>query len=251
MKKILFFASFISILLLAIACEHETVTYSGDGGVDASFPSNILKLSMVSEDNNQITVEMWRGNTQGAVSVPITVSGSTDVFTPEKNQFDFSDGEAIAYLKFSYPSIDNFGGEAYKINIEISNAEDVSPGGRSSIEVTAQRKLTFELQGEGSFTSEIFGSSWPQEVFKAVEANYYKLPGLYYENFDIEFSVNNGVISFAEQETGYVHSTYGMASWGTKYSSESSIDGNNYYFVVDFIVDAGSFGKNTELLQMP
>lgn len=237
--------------MFATACEHETVTYKGDGGVEASFPSNILKFSMVSEDNNQIIVEMWRGNTQGAVSVPVTITGSTDVFTPEKNQFDFSAGESIAYLKFSYPSIEDFGGESYVLDIDITNAEDVSLGGRGSLEVTAQRKLTFASIGMGAFSSEIFGASWPQEVYKAAEANYYKLPSLYFPNYDIEFAVNNGVISFAKQESGYVHSTYGMASWDPRYSSESFIDGKNYYFVVDFRVNAGSFGKNVELLQMP
>lgn len=251
MKKILFFTGIISIFLFAIACEHEIVTYKGNGGVEASFPSSILKLSMVAEDNNEITVELWRGNTDGATSVPITITGDIDVFSPEKNQFDFSDGQSVAYLKFSYPSIADFGGETYKINIGITNVEDVSLGGRSSIEVTAQRKLTYESIGTGSFTSEFFEDSWPQEVFKAQEANYYKLPGLYYSGYDIVFAVKDGAISFDKQPTGYNHSSYGMVSWDPRYLSDCSIDGKVYSFAVAFVVSVGSFGGYFEILQLP
>lgn len=251
MKKILFFTSIIGILLFATACEHETVTYKGDGGVEASFPSTILKLSMVAEDNNQFTVELWRGNISGVASVPVTITGDIDVFTPEKNQFDFSDGQAVAYLKFSYPSLSDFGGETYKINIELTNPEDASLGGSSSIEVSAQRKLTYVSIGTGSFSSEFFEQSWAQEVLKAQEANFYKLPGLYYNGYDIVFAVKDGAISFATQPMGYVHSSYGMVSWDPRYLSHCTIDGNEYTFVVAFVVSAGSFGGFFEVLQMP
>ncbi|GAB1374566.1 hypothetical protein MASR1M46_14520 [Bacteroidales bacterium] len=47
----------------------------GDG-VEASFPSTIVKYMMVASDNNKFQVEMWRGNTKNAASIPVTITGT-------------------------------------------------------------------------------------------------------------------------------------------------------------------------------
>ena len=251
MKKIFFITSIISILFFAVSCEQERVIYDPGSRVEASFPSNIVRYSMTPEDNNQFTVEMWRGNTNSAVSVPVTITGATSTFTPEKSQFDFAAGENKAYLKFTYDNLNNFGGETYNISITITDPEHVSYGGTKTLAVSAQRRLTFQSLGTGYFYSEFFDEGWPQPVQKALEAEYFRLPNCYYNGYHIEFSVTDGSIVFAKQPMGYVHSVYGMVSWTPTYLSYCEINGKNYTFVVDFRVDAGSFGGYYEELTMP
>lgn len=252
MRRILYFATIIGLFFMATACEQEGTIYDLTDKIEASFPSTIVNYQMVAEDGNKIVVEMWRGNTRGAASVPVTVSDETGgIFSPEKEQFDFADGEAKAYLAFTYPDLNQFGGERYEIELEIADENQVSPGGRSTVRISAQRRLTFESIGTGSFTSDFYGESWPQEVLKAAEADYYRLPDCYYSGFHIEFSVENGQIGISKQPVGEVDPDYGMISWDPRYPDESEIDGKTFTFVVAFVVDAGSFGKYYEELVMP
>ncbi len=192
------------------------------------------------------------GNTKGAISVPVTITNNTGgVFTPQKSTFDFADGENKAYLKFTYPNINNFGGEKYTIDVSITDENQVSYGGFKTMKIAAQRKLTFQSLGTGTFTSEFFEDSWPQEVQKAAEADYYRLPNCYYTGYPIEFTINNNVVSFAKQAMGYVSSTYGMTSWDPRYANECTKVGKKITFVVDFRVAAGSFGVCNEVLDLP
>lgn len=249
MKKILLLV--IGILFLASACEPERTKYKLGDGVEASFPSTIVKFMMVAADNNKFEVEMWRGNTKSAVSVPVTITGTEGMFTPNKQAFEFAAGENKAIITFSYESLNSFGGKPYNIKITITDDANVSKGGNKAITVTAQRKLTFQSLGTGTFTSEFFEEAWPQELQKAVEADYYRMPDCYYRNYPIEFSIESGKIKFDKQPMGYVSSTYGMCSWDTEYLEYCEIDGNTYTFAVDFVVDAGSYGGYFEILEMP
>jgi hypothetical protein len=252
MKKILFLASIIGLLCVTIACEPERVIYDLGDRVEATFPSTLVNFAMLSSDGNQIQIEMWRGNTKGAVSVPVTITNSTGgVFTPQKSTFDFVDGESKAYLKFTYPSINNFGGEKYLITVAITNNDQVSYGGYKTLKITAQRKLTFQTLGTGLFTSEFFEDSWPQVVQKAAEADYYRLPDCYYTGYPIEFSIANGRVTFAKQAMGYKHSTYGMVNWDPGYVSQCTMVGKKITFIVDCRVTAGSFGVTSEVLDLP
>lgn len=113
------------------------------------------------------------------------------------------------------------------------------------------RKLAFKSLGEGVFTTSFFGESWPQEVLKAEEADYYRLPDCYYKGYHIEFSIQDGKLDFAKQAMGYKDPDHGMTSWDPRQSDGSVIDGKTLTFVVDFRVEAGSFGVMEEVLVMP
>lgn len=252
MKKILFLIIIFGLLLGVNACKEESALYEIGSQVEASFPSTMVNYQMIAEDGNKIKVEMWRGNTSGTASVPVTITDKTGgIFVPEKEQFDFPEGESKAFLIFNYPDLDQFGGEKYEIVLTITDEDQVSPAGKKTISVSAQRKLTYISIGTGTFTSEFFEESWPQEVLKAEEADFYRLPNCYYTGFPIEFSIDNGQIVFAKQQMGYNHSTYGMTSWDPRYLSECEIVGKTFTFVVNFVVDAGSFGGYYEVLEMP
>lgn len=254
MKKIFYFTTIIGLLFTFVSCEQDDgVAYELTDKVEASFPSTVVNYQMIAEDGNKIVVEMWRGNTKGAATVPVTVTDNTNgVFTPEKEQFDFAAGENKAYLTFTYPDINQFGGEKYEIELTIDE-EMVSPGGNGTIKISAQRKLTFKSLGTGTFTTEFFGESWAQEVMKAEEADYYRLPDCYYGGYHIEFSIQDGEISFARQPMGYVHSDYGMVHFTMPRDeyTQPNRDGNVFNLYAEFTVAAGSFGLFQEVLVLP
>lgn len=252
MKKIVFYITILALFVGVNACKEEGVIYEMSDGAEASFPSSIVNFQMTPEDGNKIVVEMWRGNTTGSASVPVTIENNTGgVFTPEKEQFDFADGESKAFLTFTYPDLNDFGGERYEINISITDEDQLSPSGRESLSIVAQRRLTYSPIGTGTFTSEFFDESWPQVVEKAEEADYYRLPNCYYTGFPIVFLMEDGQVDFAKQAMGYNHSEYGMTSWDPQYVDESVVDGKTITFVVNFVVDAGSFGDYAEVLVLP
>lgn len=250
MKRILYLATIIGLLFVTSACEQKKELYQLSDKVEASFPSTIANYQMVAADGNKIVIEMWRGNTNGAASVPVTITGTEGMFTPEKNQFDFADGEAKAYLALTYPDLNAFGGEKYDIEITIDDENQVSPTGNETITISVQRKLTFKSIGTGTFTSEWFEESWPQEVLKAEEGDYYRLPDCYYKGFPIEFSLSDGKINFGLQPTGW-KTSYGIVNWDPRYVDECEVNGKTLVFVVRWSVPAGSFGTSVEVLEMP
>jgi hypothetical protein len=83
----------------------------------------------------------------------------------------------------------------------------------------------WEYLGEGVYTSWLFGS-WTQPVYRGEGTQLYKLPGCIAEGYDIEFELTEDgqhlAKAIAKQETGYVHSSYGMIS----ISSAVDADGN-------------------------
>ncbi len=251
MKKIAYYISLLSIILFATSCSEEWTKYETDGSFEATFPSTIVNFELVSADNGQITIEMWRGNSINAASIPVTITGDTDVFIAEKQQFDFEAGSSKAYLTFTYPDINTMDVKAFKLNVSITNSEDVSVSGRASMQITAQRKLTFESLGTGSFTSELFGDSWPVDVYKAQEADYYRIANCYYNTYHIDFTMSGSTVEFAKQPMGYNHSTYGMISWDPGSMDESSVVGSKITFAVIFVAEEVSFGKFYEELIMP
>lgn len=252
MKKLLYFTTIIGLLLTVISCDQDLTTYKMTDKVEASFPSTIVSYQMVAEDGNKIVVEMWRGNTKGAATVPVTITDKTEgVFVAEKDQFDFADGESKAYLTFTYPDLNDFAGEKYEIELEIDEAM-VSPGGNGTIEISAQRKLTFKSLGEGEFTSEFFDDSWDQEILKAEEADYYRLPDCYYKGYHIEFTIQDGKVDFANQAMGYKYEGSSMTYWINNLD-ESTFDGEIFIFVPTFFVPdlGGGFGEYNEVFVMP
>ena len=201
MKKILFLTLIAGALLFSASCQREGVIY--DFPKDAallSFPNNKLNWQMVAEDGNKIVAQLHRGNTKGALSVPFEFSdGTAGVFTPSKTTFDFADGENVASVEITYPDINDFAGEVFKMKLAVDE-EQVSPSGYSEMTVSAQRKLTPVLLGEGTwysgFLSIVYDKdvTWKQKIYNTKEApNYYILPDCWKKGYDFSFMMVDGV----------------------------------------------------------
>ena len=214
------FKSLSLLILMAMAfvgcSEHDGVVYSGDSAVYA-FAGATQKVEMLATDGNKIVVPVYRGTTQGTSTLELTFTpaeGTEELFTLENPTLTFEDGKSVAEAVITYKD---------------------SPTNVNSITVKAQRKLTFNSIGTGTFTSNIFGESWPQVIEKAVEADVYRLPDCYVEGYPIIFSTDaNGEIdNIAIQETGYKDDTYGMTSL---YCTGTEKVGNKYNISAFFVV---------------
>ena len=236
MKRILYITLAVSALLLTNACQHEGTLYDMPAGKALlSFPSDEAIFDMIAEDGNKITVDLWRGNTKGAASIPVNIDNQTGgVFTPAKSSFDFADGEGIAHLDITYPDINAFGGETFKLVLTVDE-DQVSPAGIGKMTVTAQRKLTPKFIGTGVFYSDFWEEQWEQDIYNTVEApNYYILPDCWAKGGDWTFTISNGKPVWpANFDSGYTYSSYGKV-WiksGDSYIEDGVLylNVNSYY----------------------
>lgn len=217
MKKLLYFVAALGMLVLGTSCERDLAIFEyDDETAGVTFASEDQIFSMLPTDGNKILVEMVRGNIKGDVSIPVEITDYTEgVFTPEKSSFDFKDGENKAYLAFSYPSIENFGGETYEIDIKIAESAlgHLSPNGIEVVTVQATRQLTEVSLGVGHFVDPVlYESEWDQEICTTEEApSMFYLKDCFADGKNVIFNVNNGVFTIADAfDTGCVYS----ASYG-------------------------------------
>ena len=257
MKRIIYITLAIAALMLTTACQHEGTIYERPAGSAlVSFPSENAIFEMLASDGNKITVDLWRGNTKGAASIAVEIDDQTGgAFSPSKRSFDFADGESVASIDFTYPDINNFGGETYTIILKVSDENQVSPSGIDQLKVTAQRKLTPKLIGTGVFYSDFFEEEWEQDIYNTVEApNYYILPDCWSKGTSWSFSMVNGnPVWPAKFDSGYLYgSSYGNV-WIK--SGESYIEDGVLYLNVDSYYLPGynnyDFGSTFEAFTLP
>ena len=253
MKRIIYITLAVLALILTSACQPTGTIYDMPAGSAlVSFPSDAAIFEMVAEDGNKITVELWRGNTKGAASIPVQIEDKTGgVFKAAKNSFDFADGENIAKLDFNYPDINAFGGEVYSLVIKIADEDQVSPSGIDELTVTAQRKLTRKFVGTGIYYSDWYEEEWEQDLYTTIEApNLYILPSCWVKGTDFTFTVeNHKPVWPASFFSGYVHSSYGNVY---VYTDTAYVeDGIMYIPVTGYRVSAGSFGGGMEYFKLP
>ena len=236
MKKNIFLTLSTLALLLTSACTRMGTIYEiPAGSACVSFPATEAIFDMVAEDGNKITVELWRGNTQGAASVAVDIEdGTGGVFTPSKRSFDFAAGEGKATIDFTYPDLNAFGGETYKIKLTVSDPAQLSPSAIGEMTIQATRKLTPVYLGTGVFYSDFYEEEWEQDIYNTVEApNFYILPDCWAKGTDWTFTMVNGEPKWpATFNTG--GQPYG-SSYGYLWikSGESFIDDGVLYLIVD------------------
>ena len=258
MKRNIFLTLATVALLLTSACTRIGTTYDiPAGSACVSFPAEDAIFEMLASDGNKITVELWRGNTQGAASVAVDIEdGTGGVFTPSKHSFDFAAGEAKATIDFTYPDINAFGGEVYEIKLTVSDPNQLSPAAISEMTIQASRKLTPVFVGTGVYYSDFYEEAWEQDIYTTEEApNYYILPSCWANGTDFSFTMVNG------KPVWPASFNTGAQPYGSSYGYLWIKPGNSYiedgvlYLIVDsyFLPSYGGYdlGSTYEAFELP
>lgn len=238
----------------------EGILYES-GKTEYAFASTLQKVELLPSDGNKISVPVYRNTTVGASTVTISIEAVSenvkDLFSLVTPNVTFEDGKSMAEAVVSYQDINLLGAaDVYQFSLNFDETE-ASPSKQNSIQVSAQRRLTFNEVGTGIFSTQFFGDEdgtpylMDIVVEKAEEANVYRLLDVYEVGYPLLFSVddNGNVIAFGDQETGYVHPTYGMVFVSFVDAKKT---GNTYVFTLQFIVPGvGSFGAFEESIQLP
>lgn len=223
MKKIFNIAFAIALVLLSNSCQRDLTIYNyEDGCAGATFATAKKSFTMVEEDGNKIVIELQRGNIKGNASVSFEMEDLTEgVFVPEKNTFDFKDGENTASVTFNYPDIKAFLGEIYTFNLTI-DSKQASLTGKSTLAVSAQRQLQKVKLCNVTIEDPVWDASgpWDAELYNTVEAaDLFYIPGMYSEGYDVAFTAKDGVFTLIEP----------LIDLGEEYDS----DYGNYCFMVE------------------
>lgn len=208
----------------------EGAIYTPDETAAYSFAAAQMNVELDAEYQGKLKVPVYRSTTNGEAIITITADmdeTAASTFTLTSSAISFADGEGVAYAELDFGSIDNLGVTTkYSITLSIAE-ENQSPSADGSIEIQAQRLLTWEPYGTGVYTSETFEQSWPQSIEKAVEGNIYRLPDCIVEGYPIVFSLSEdgqNLTGFDVQATGYEYGNYGMTYF--VYQGGASREGN-------------------------
>ncbi|GHT71207.1 hypothetical protein FACS1894155_08210 [Bacteroidia bacterium] len=259
MNKIFNIASgFIFFCLFFVSCEApEGNVYRIDGS-KVSFQVARLDLDLIPTDGTVIEIAINRSSSTGAFEVPVTLTTSSpSLFSLSSETVTFKEGETVAYAEINHATLDKLNpASTYALGLKINDKEKLSPSAVDSVSINIKRKLSWKKIGTGTFESEFFEEAWSQDIQQAEEdPSLYRLPDCYTTNYPVVFVVNSdNTITFSTQQTGYVHSSYGMISFtmpaATSSANQPKKSNNVFNLWGRFIVSAGSFGEFHEIFTM-
>ena len=145
------------------------------------------------------------------------------------------------------------GGTTEEVTISVAD-ESATVYGIKTVKFTITRDFVWEYLGEGVYSCWLFGEAWPQPVYRGEGTQLYKLKDCIAKGYDITFELTEDgqhlLKPIAKQETGYVHSSYGMVSVEGA-ASDIKREGNVINLPMKYTVSAGSFGANYDTLELP
>ncbi|KQS95192.1 hypothetical protein [Chryseobacterium sp. Leaf394] len=113
--------------------------------------------------------------------------------------------------------------------------------------------LTYFMGGTFTATQPFFGGTYPQQIQQGAEPNTLLLKNYYANGYDIkiQYDPSTGNVTFANQQTGYMHPTYGMVSIRQVTTTPSVINfcTRKITLVYTPFVSAGNFANVTDIIQ--
>lgn len=175
-------------------------------GVQAYVYAEATNLTFVPTDAYSFTLNVARQNTQAAATVHLIAEG--EGFTvPSSVDFAAGEDKKEVLIAFDQPV-----GSTRTLTISIPEEESYIYA-NAQITFTITLDYTWEDFGTGTYTSQLFGQSWPQPILKAKEGNVYKMPDCITEGYPITFTLSDDgqeLIGWDIQPTGYEDADYGM-----------------------------------------
>ncbi|WP_047448440.1 hypothetical protein [Alistipes sp. ZOR0009] len=219
--RILFFLLAIFVYVSFVSCnkDAEGVIYNENVNT-VSFASTQMNIEVTADDKGVVKFPVYRGSKDGDLSVDLTMTSSSNLFSLKTPSVKFSKDESVVYAELSFGDVNNLGvTDEYQVKVSIANEDKLSISGVATLVVKLKRKLTWEVYGVGKYTSGLFGEAWDQTIEKAKEGNIYRLPDCIFKGYPFVFVLSEdgqSLASWSVQASGYKHNTYGMVYFSGK-----------------------------------
>ena len=243
------------LLAMTITSCVDKYEYDGVGEQDpgAFISANATQIKYAAEDEQVLTFNLQRTNSEAQENISLTCDNSK-FQVPTSVSFAAGESKKTVSVPFSM-----LGGTTEEVTISVAK-ESATVYGVSELKFTITRDFVWEYLGEGVYSCWLFGQSWPQPVYRGEGTQLYKLPGCITEGYDIEFELTEDgqhlAKAIAKQETGYIHSSYGMISISSALDADKNPldivrEDNIIYLPVEYTVTAGSFGADFDSIELP
>ena len=228
------------LLAMTMASCVDKYEYDGVGEQDpgAFISAAATQIKYAAEDEQILTFNLQRTNSEAAENISLTCDNSK-FQVPASVSFAAGESKKTVSVPFSI-----LGGTTEEVTISVA-AESATVYGVSELKFTITRDFVWEYLGEGVYTE---------------GTQLYKLPSCIAKGYDIEFELTEDgqhlAKAIAKQETGYVHSSYGMVSISSALDADKNPldivrEDNIIYLPVSYTVTAGSFGSNYDSIELP
>lgn len=210
---------------------------------------NATSFELDPNEDPVIELMVMRKNDKGSLEAPVIVLNNTENSFEVPSSVVFADGEKSAILEVPIKS-DARTDTTLTLELEFDD-QYVDPYLSSYPYYKGKVDLKKWVKyATGTFDSEFFEESWEQDLYKLEDENMFRFPDLYAVgyNFEFEWEVDSSIVvpTPERQETGYVHSQYGMVSVAVADDPDMTFydpEENKFQFMHKWVVAAGSFGE--------
>lgn len=251
MKKIFKYAyvALAGMMVVSLVSCVDKYDYDGAGEQDpgAFISADATQLKYAAEDAQILNFTLQRTNSEAAEDIALTCDNS-NFQVPSSVNFAAGETKKTVAVPFSI-----LGGTTEEVTITVA-PQSATVYGVDEMKFTITRDFVWEFLGEGVYTCWLFGESWPQPVYRGEGTHLYKLPDCIAAGYDIQFELTDDEQHLAKpiekQETGYIHSDYGMISIEAA-ADDIVREDNIIYLPFKYTVSAGSFGANYDSIELP
>lgn len=238
--------------LTLVACEEQFDDYTPAEPETGEcygvyFPATETTFELDPADPTELTFPVARTNTNGAITVPVTVKLGGEVFTADPIVFGAGEAESTLTVKFPNSQV----GVSYNVDIAI---EDPTYASTYSTNSTGKyfnvTRVKWNMLGTGVFTYNFWwGGEDPTQTLEQRDGtNLYRMKN-WGGGVTLFFEMVDGKPVISRQQIGYVHPSYGDVYVQT---TDGAYDPSTktYYFLTKYTVAAGSFGGDVETFQL-
>ena len=237
-------SSFLGLSALALAlssCNQDNIGPMFESDLNKSAVVEAATINgEVDAAENIVYVEVTRLSGEGSASVPIVVESIDDGLIIE-DAVNFEDGETTAYLKVIAPDVSALDeSKKYKAIFHIADGYRLPSDSYNTTVVVGIKPEPF---CDAEYSPWLFGSSWKVEIRKSRTSNRFVVYDAIWEGYNFEMTFNDDFseLSADPQDTGYVHSSYGMVFWEPTGNFEYSAANKALAIETRYGVSAGYF----------
>lgn len=252
----------VTLMLLATcivsSCGEDEPTYIQAEMLNSAqvfFPTSSNSSINLPGNEDSFEIEIARLNTDGAITVPLTLTGGDGLYTAPSS-VSFAQGEAKASVAISYDAA-KIGPDNYMdITLSIADATMTTPYGMANYTVSVGIPQTYTARYLGDYTYSLYWTGDDSGLTLYQSDIYPERWKIAHWGSDVDFfftwnQETNEIL--VDEQFCANHSTYGPVTiddlvhytGGTKYGQSYYEDGV-FHFAVVYYVSAGSFGNGEE-----